>query len=484
MIVKLILYGAGKRCEYLCNILLDLGYKDGIIVVDSNGEKWEKKIGNIMVKAPDIINEYKNASLCITIANPNIANEIRKEVVQKYHYKLEKEISYNKLIVEAYKRSALIRQGISEQIADRNNEDKNILFESTHGLGLGGVEAWTKDICTALLKSGQRDVFIIANKGSYEIPDILNNQMIYMDINYNGSFLKDSLVNLIKLISKRMPCKIVLAYPNIVMLAACVLKYYYPDFIDIIAVIHGGQEQVYDALLNYKEDVDCYVAVSQDIKKGIISKGAEPKKVFSMTCPFRCEHPLTRTYTEDRAKPIHIGYAGRMTGMKLSQKRMDLVLKLIETLEEKRVNYRIEFAGDGEARKDMEDFVHYKYLEKKIQFLGTIERDKLDAFWKRQDICINLADYEGRSISIIEAMGNGAVPVVTATSGVREDIKNDINGYIVPLGDYCSMAARIEYLSQHRERLCEMGRKAHDEVYPKSLMEPHLKLWKKILKIE
>ena len=113
--------------------------------------------------------------------------------------------------------------------------------------------------------------------------------------------------------------------------------------------------------------------------------------------------------------------------------------------------------------------------------MGMLKRSEIPAFWKRQDICVNISDYEGRSHSIIEAMGSGAVPVVTATSGVREDITDDVNGYIVPIGNYELMAERIEYLEQHRERLSSMGKLAHDVVYPKSRIETHLAFWEDIL---
>ena len=78
-------------------------------------------------------------------------------------------------------------------------------------------------------------------------------------------------------------------------------------------------------------------------------------------------------------------------------------------------------------------------------------------------------------------MGCGAVPVVTDTSGVCDDIENGINGFIVPIGDFCAAADRIEWLASHRDKMVTMGRRAHDVVYPKSRMEPHLKFWKQML---
>ena len=170
--------------------------------------------------------------------------------------------------------------------------------------------------------------------------------------------------------------------------------------------------------------------------------------------------------------------------MEFSQKRMDLVLNLVEILEKDKVDFSFELAGDGAARQKMEEFVSCNNLGSKVKFLGRLEREEVFDFWKKQDICVNLADYEGRSLSIIEAMGNGAVPVVTEVSGVREDIVNSVNGYIVPLEDYQTMADRIKYLTSHRERLSEMGRLAHDTVYPKSLMKSHLEFWEKIFHLK
>ena len=73
----------------------------------------------------------------------------------------------------------------------------------------------------------------------------------------------------------------------------------------------------------------------------------------------------------------------------------------------------------------------------------------------------------------MEALANGAVPVVTATSGVREDITDGENGYIVQI--------QVAALEQHRDILMTMGEKAHDSICPKCRMQDHLWFWNEIL---
>ena len=72
--------------------------------------------------------------------------------------------------------------------------------------------------------------------------------------------------------------------------------------------------------------------------------------------------------------------------------------------------------------------------------IGSVARDAIGAFWKDKDVCLSFSDYEGRSISIMEAMANGAVPVVTATSGVIHPVifPNTLNVPSSGIWDKCS----------------------------------------------
>ena len=479
MMDKIILYGSGKRCEVLCGFLQNSNIEI-VSVLDSNSNKWGEKIEGYTVMPPKEIERFREINLCITVADEKAVHQIREELQQIYHYSLGNEIHYDKLILKAYWNRSDIRQYILEQ-PFMNNAREAVIFDCCNGLDLGGVEAWTINICGALIKKGKRDNYIISDKGTYHIPKEIKDHIIYIEHNRQKRFSEYEVLSLVNIFVKKLPCKVITSMVDEVMFAAYLVKCIYPDKIKIISVIHNSDEKTYEGYVDFCECPDLYISVSQDIRKDMIQRGIAPVRIYSMTCPFPCEQDLIRTYTEDTSKPIRIGYAGRMDGMENSQKRMDLWLKLIELSADKDVNFQLEMAGDGPVRREMEEYVDQKGLNDRVWFRGRLERSEMQNFWKRQDICVNLADFEGRSISILEAMGNGAVPVVTATSGVREDIADGVNGYIVPIGDYSAAAERIEYLAKRRECLSIMGRRAHDVVYPKSLMEPHLKFWEELL---
>lgn len=476
MMHKLILYGAGKRCEKICEIIKQSDIEI-MAVLDSNPDKWGQTVSGYVIESPEKILEFDSTYLYITVANADAVKMIRNDLQNKYHYDMEREISYHTLILEAFERNIVIKESIVSESIDCNRKE-SVLFSLKNGFILGGIEAWTAGICESLIKGGKEEIYVIAGKGSYCVPNVLQNHVIFVDINSQIQFSADTVLNLVEAIMKKLPCKVITTKPDEIMLAAYLVKCYYPDLIEIISTIHGGQEQIYNRYMDFQKCSDLYIGVSQDIREDMMRRGTAPDKILVMSVPFACEETLNRSYTEDALLPLCIGYAGRIENV---QKRMDLFLKLLAELEVRQVNYKVELAGNGSAREEMERYVVSGNLTSKVKFLGGIPRSEIPAFWQRQDICVNIADYEGRSNSVIEAMGNGAVPVVTATSGIKEDITDDVNGCIVPLGDYQTMADRIAYLAEHRERLNEMGRLAHDAVYPKSLMENHLKFWEDVL---
>ena len=132
------------------------------------------------------------------------------------------------------------------------------------------------------------------------------------------------------------PCTIVFSRVNELMLSACLLKRDYPEQYKIIMVDHGSSDGMYRDILSYRKMIDKYVCVSQGIRETLGSYGIPEQRVFSMTVPMQYEKTLERTYSMDSGEAIHLGYAGRLEKF---EKRMDIMIQLIEELEKTNVKY-------------------------------------------------------------------------------------------------------------------------------------------------
>jgi glycosyltransferase involved in cell wall biosynthesis len=101
--------------------------------------------------------------------------------------------------------------------------------------------------------------------------------------------------------------------------------------------------------------------------------------------------------------------------------------------------------------------------------------------WQAGDISILVSEFEGTSISMLEAMAHGCVPVVTSVSGTSTVIQQGVTGYKVAVGDLVGMARVIELLSVDRDQLVELGSNAHRSVANRFSSKAYFKWFLKVL---
>lgn len=472
---KVILYGAGKRCERICKLYSAQNSVKLTAIFDKDPDKVNKELFGIKILDIEKIEEYRDIPLCITIGDEKVCTEVIDELKCFYGYIPTRLITYSEIMDALYLECILFALKKRNENLDKE-QGHNIVFDCRNGLSLGGIEEWTKGLCGDLAENKVKNIHILTDDESYNVPCWIEG-MLDQVVTKKGSTLQNWM-NIMNYLIQCLPLTLISNQPNIVLEIGSIMKGYVPDQVKIIAVIHGGEEHIYQAYDRFMTSVDFFVGVSEDIREALVLRGVNKSQIAAITCPIACENEMRRNYTLDESQPIRIGYAGRMV---TEQKRMDLMLKMLEILEEKKVNYLMEFAGDGEYRTEMEGLVRERHW-KRVRFIGMLERAQMPDFWKRQDVCVNIADYEGRSITQLEAMANGAVPVVTRTSGTREDIQDGVNGYLVDIGDYAGMADRVIELEAHRDNLEKMGMLSHDIVLPKCDRSLHTKFWKKLIK--
>lgn len=467
VVMEIILYGSGRRCE----ILLDLiGYSNIRIngIVDSNSQRWGKKVKGIVIESTDNLQQYVNQYICVTFYS-SLVKEPVWDYLEYLGFEKGKIFSFHDLLLYIYQNYVKISKSLNM------NYEKKVIFDGAWPMNLGGVESWLRMIVPALNRSASGKVLLATEEKSC---DINSEYIIDFCLYDTPRFSRDYIEKCINFLMNRLPCTVVFSRVDELLLAAALIKSTGSNNIKIIMADHGSCDGMYRDILSYKQYIDYYVCVSTEIADTLIKHGISPKIIETMTCPVIYESRLLRNYTENPNEPMRIGYAGRI---EILEKRVDVLQRVILKLEEKKVRYILNIAGTGSEFESLKFFVEKNGLNNHVKLLGQLPNSSMPEFWANQDIALNTSDNEGRPLSNMEAMSNGAVPVVTRTIGVLDDVRDGINGYIVPINDAETMAEKIRYLDKHRNLLKQFGQEAREEISTKIDLNRHVEQWKKIL---
>lgn len=466
----IIIYGTGYKAEILYGLLCQLNIEP-VICIDSNKSKQGTKWHDLEVCAPNEVCKYNQG--IIFIAATDVQDEIYRTLL-RYEVSKERIKRFHEGILW------IINQANIKAINPNDiRKEYTILFDTINGYNAGGVEEWSKSLAIELKNIYPNlNLYLVGPlEDCVDNKELLNNEM-GLEIDSTCMWSIQNLCRMIEKFEKNLPIIGITSSHNILFYALLYLKTKYPNQVDIISVVHQGTDIAYKEYTDTAEYINSIIAVSEDIIKGLEFKGIKLEKLYHMTCPVKGLKTFCRNYSK-KEEPIRIGYAGRI---EKEQKRLDYLPLLVKELQQRNVDYYMEIAGEGAYLNTIRRFIEQEKLENKIKLLGKIDRKDIPKFWEDKDICVNLSDYEGRSISIMEAMANGAVPIVTKTSGVSEDIQDGINGYIVELGEYKMIAERIHNLSKERYLLKKFGERSYTIISEKSSMKRHMELWEYILK--
>lgn len=243
----------------------------------------------------------------------------------------------------------------------------------------------------------------------------------------------------------------------------------------VLGVAHSDEDIYYDWLSYYEPIIHTFVAVSDEIAANL--KTLMPHRVEDILirpCSVIDSPPtLSRSYSAAK-HPIRLMYAGRIQNQ---QKRIYDLLILAKTMKRRHLDFQLDFFGSGSdeswLRQQFEKFLGADDSQT-VTFNGNVPHADMAGYWEKADICVLVSDFEGTSISMLEAMSHGCVPVVTNVSGTKAVIQDGVNGLIVPIGDMSSMTDCIESLINDRQKLEEMGRAAYLSVADKYSFENYM----------
>lgn len=349
---------------------------------------------------------------------------------------------------------------------------RDVLFTLDKGLIVAGVESWSLDIARELQKLGWNTCLLL-NRNVRSLLSVREDadkiKMVCAEapsVRGELSCITDSMLQY---------RNIVCHFSGFNLMSAIRIKKKFPTKYRVIAVLHNDMDEYYQGYVEAEPYIDKCLVVSHKMDAEMIKRGFPKEKLMYLPFKVPCNEVFSHCYSQ-RNEPLRIGYAGRII---VRQKRVDLLLTVAKKLVEQGVDFRMEIAGPGGYELELRRQIQTAGLQNKVCCLGMLP--DISQFWFGQDVMITCSEWEGHSGTQCEAMAAGAVPVITDTSGVREDVEDGKNGFIVEIGDLDTMVERLCFFYMNRERLAEFGKRAHEAILKRNQSFDTQTLWEDIL---
>jgi glycosyltransferase involved in cell wall biosynthesis len=239
----------------------------------------------------------------------------------------------------------------------------------------------------------------------------------------------------------------------------------------ILGICHSDEEHYYELLSYYEPVIGKFIGVSSEIVNRL--KAMLPHRsadIIQLVYPVEAATTPRDTH-RGTDRPLVITYAGRIQN---GQKRIRDVKPLCVELARSTGKYHFQFAGEGPERRHLEKFFSQSgFSNISAEFLGLVPFSEMPTLWRGSDVAILFSEFEGTSISMLEAMAQGSCPVVTNVSGVEEVIQDGVNGFVCEIGDTQKMALVLNNLFASRETLYIVSEKARLSIISRGTFESY-----------
>ena len=138
-------------------------------------------------------------------------------------------------------------------------------------------------------------------------------------------------------------------------------------------------------------------------------------------------------------------------GRLMPQKRHDLAIGAMVRLPDA----ALVIVGDGTLRPNLERQIEELGLSGRVRLMGA--RTDARAILGAADVVVQPSDWEGLPLVVLEAMSAARPVVATRVRGLRELIRDGVDGLLVPSGDADALATAIATILTDHNLACRLG---------------------------
>jgi glycosyltransferase involved in cell wall biosynthesis len=198
-----------------------------------------------------------------------------------------------------------------------------------------------------------------------------------------------------------------------------------------------------------------FLAISESTRDDLAARGIPASRVSVVHCGL--DHALYRPDPSVAKSPrptlLYIGRLRRYKGV-------DWVMRALPAVAARVPDVRLQVVGEGPHAAELRRGARRRGLEDRVEFLGFLPRAEKVARIREAWALVQPSPKEGWGLTVVEAGACGTAVVASDAPGLRDSVRHDETGLLVPYGDDAGLAgalARVLLDRALRERLAATG---------------------------
>jgi glycosyltransferase involved in cell wall biosynthesis len=192
-------------------------------------------------------------------------------------------------------------------------------------------------------------------------------------------------------------------------------------------------------------------AVSRSTAQDLVARGFDRGRIEvienGVDLHFYSPDPIPARFPEPT-----VLYLGRLK----RYKRIDLVIRAVALLRDQGLAVRLIIAGKGDAERAIRALCADLDVADRVEFAGFVDEQRKRELFRRSWVHVLTSPREGWGISTMEAAACGTTTIASDSPGLRDAVRHEQTGLLVPHGDVAALAAALRRILQDaafRDRL-------------------------------
>jgi glycosyltransferase involved in cell wall biosynthesis len=195
-------------------------------------------------------------------------------------------------------------------------------------------------------------------------------------------------------------------------------------------------------------------AISESTRRDLIARGVSGERITVIEPGVD-----SRWYAPDPAEPKTEAPTFLYVGRLKRYKGVEIALRALAAARRVRQDLTLDIAGQGDDRPRLERLSHELGLAgTAVRFLGFVSEAEKRRLLRRAWALVFPSPKEGWGIVAVEASASGTPVLASDSPGLRDSVRHERTGFLVPHGDVAALADRMLALAADPALVERLGR--------------------------